>query len=116
VALRIGTTDIADHARVLWLAVSATNTLIAFRNALIATASTHGLDLSYLRPTFWPHITLGSGGPTHGKDWSTFDIHDVPKLPYLGPTQVPVHAAALQLTNSVNAPLPLVLIRKYADV
>ena len=99
--------------RVLWLSLLPTNELIDFRNVLVAVATTVGADLSYLRPTFAPHLTLGSAGPDDGADWSRFDIHDLPKVASLEAVQISIEVAVIQITNTKTAPASIATIRRF---
>lgn len=99
--------------RVLWLAVRLTNELLTFRNAFIAVATIVGADTSYIRPTFWPHVTLGSAGPDDGADWSGFDLHDVPKIATLNAVHISVNIKALHITSTTTAPDGIITLRSF---
>ncbi|HXH92420.1 MAG TPA: hypothetical protein VNN25_12635 [Thermoanaerobaculia bacterium] len=101
--------------RVLWWAVECPEALIGFRNGMIAAALGVGLNASYLRPQYTPHITLGSAGPPTGHDWSLFDVHDLPKDPTFRDLANPqtVSIDRLHVTSVERAPDSLFSVREY---
>jgi 2'-5' RNA ligase len=69
-----------DFPRVLWFTVHPTDALINFRNSLISIAMTVNLSIKYLRPTFYPHLTIGSGGNTDKVEkWKRWDTQAIEK-------------------------------------
>jgi 2'-5' RNA ligase len=72
--------NILNFPRVLWFTVRPTDALINFRNSLIAIAITLNLSNKYLRPTFFPHLTIGSGGNTDEVEkWKRWDTQAIEK-------------------------------------
>ena len=66
--------------RVFWWAIENNDALIDFRNAMISIAFSLNLPSTYLRPSFSPHITIGSSGPKNDtEDWSLWDVHSIQK-------------------------------------
>lgn len=69
------------YPRVLWWTINQSDALINFRNSLISIAFSLNLSKTYLRPTFFPHITIGSGGNNdENEKWSRWDTQVVDKL------------------------------------
>lgn len=104
------------YPRVLWWAVENREEMIRFRDALIAAAIGLGLDKTFLRPRFTPHITLGSNGPSvPGRDWSLWDVHEVDKEPSLGqdlsPSRAPIEK--LHITSIPLKAESLQVIRRW---
>jgi 2'-5' RNA ligase len=72
--------NIQDFPRVLWFTADPTDILINFRNSLIAIAMTMNLPIKYLKPTFYPHLTIGSGGNTSDVEkWKMWDTQAIEK-------------------------------------
>ena len=71
-----------NFPRVIWWSVEPLEILTEYRDKLIDTVISLGLDSSNLRPTYYPHITVGSNGPDiPGKDWRLWDTHEIRKYP-----------------------------------
>jgi 2'-5' RNA ligase len=71
--------ELKERPRVLWLAASPHDELYAFRERAIKAAETLGVNTSFNGPDFFPHLTLGSAGPSDHGDWTLWDVHTVPK-------------------------------------
>jgi 2'-5' RNA ligase len=71
--------DLKEYPRVLWLAVSPTPELSAFREKAIQTAKVIGVNTSFVGQDFFPHLTVGSAGPADHGNWVLWDVHTVPK-------------------------------------
>jgi 2'-5' RNA ligase len=109
---------IANCARVLWWAVESNkpNGLIAFRNSLISIAATLNLANGHLRPTFFPHITIGSAGPVNDADkYSQWDVHSIDKVSTMFVYHQPffVEVNKLHITNSTIHPRSLLEIANW---
>lgn len=76
----INSNNILNFPRVLWWVVEPTESIINFRNSLLAIAFTLNLSDKCLKSSFYPHITIGSGGniDEHEK-WASWDIHTIEK-------------------------------------
>ena len=102
------------YPRVLWWAVEKREEMVRFREEFIAAAIGLGLDKTFLRPRFPPHITLGSNGPS-GRDWSLWDVHEVDKEPSLGqdlsPSRAPIEK--LHITSIPLKAESLHVIRRW---
>lgn len=85
--------DLKECPRVLWLAVSAPDELLAFRERAIHAAKTARVNTSFNGTAFFPHLTLGSAGPADRGNWALWDVHSVPKR------------------ATINLPLPLDKVR-----
>lgn len=97
--------ELKEHPRVLWLAASPHDELYTFRERAIKSAETVGVNTTFNGPDFFPHLTLGSGGPTDHGDWTLWDVHTVPKRATIN-LQLPmdkVRASKLHLSDvSIN--------------
>jgi 2'-5' RNA ligase len=83
-------TSFLVYPRVFWLSVNCSNAMLDFRNSLISTVISLGIPSNFLRPFFWPHITLGSNGPEDlNVDWSLWDVHTIEKKPTLEKAKYP---------------------------
>lgn len=106
--------DWTTKPRVLWWAVEPHEDLIGFRNAMIAAVISLGLTSTYLRPTYKPHVTVGSAGPG-GQDWSLFDLHDIPKDATLKDIAYPptLSVERLHITSVAEAPRSIYMVHNY---
>ena len=68
-----------ESPRVLWLAASIAKEVYAFRQQAKLAAESVGMNTSLIEPDFFPHLTLGSAGPSDKGDWRLWDVHTVPK-------------------------------------
>lgn len=97
--------DLKDLPRVLWLAASPHDDLLAFREKSLGVARNVGVNTSFNGPNFYPHLTLGSAGPADHGNWTLFDVHTVAKRPTID-FELPmdkVKASKLHLTDvSIN--------------
>lgn len=105
-----------NKPRVLWWSIETSEEMIAFRNAFIAIAINLGLDSTYLRPSFSPHVTLGSNGPaTPGSDWTLWDVHTLGKPVSLPGLQAPreILIDRLHITNVPLKADSLYIVKKW---
>lgn len=103
--------------RVLWLAVSPTDDLLAFRGRAIQTAKDVGVNTSFNGPDFFPHLTLGSAGPADRGSWELWDVHTVPKRATID-LQLPmdkVRASKLHLSDVSINPESVHLLQGFID-
>lgn len=70
-----------EFPRVLWLAATVAKEVYAFREQAKLAAERVGVSTALIEPDFFPHLTLGSAGPSGEKDWTLWDVHTVPKRP-----------------------------------
>lgn len=71
--------ELKERPRVLWLALSPSDEVFTFRERAIKAAQSAGINTTFNGPDFYPHLTLGSGGPADHGDWRLWDVHTVPK-------------------------------------
>lgn len=69
---------VQNKPRVFWLQVERTDSIYQLRMTLAEKAREIGLDASKVTSNYFPHITLGSAGPT-ASDYTLWDVHTVPK-------------------------------------
>lgn len=97
--------ELKEHPRVLWLALSPHDELYTFRERAIRSAETVGVNTKFNGPNFFPHLTLGSAGPSDHGNWTLWDVHTVPKQATID-LQLPmdkVRASKLHLSDgSIN--------------
>ncbi len=86
---------------VAWLALEPDERLLAVREKTVAVLREQKLD-GFVRPDFYPHITLGSRGP------GTWDRHDVPKTANVRPLALEISPEAFHLTSVAVHPSSLV--------
>jgi 2'-5' RNA ligase len=65
--------------RVFWLACTVANEVYAFRQQARLAAERIGASTAFMEPDFFPHLTLGSAGPSEKGEWTLWDVHTVPK-------------------------------------
>lgn len=109
-------TSYINYPRVFWLSVFCSNSMIEFRNNLISNSISLGLPLNYLRPTFFPHITLGSNGPKNSdSDWALWDLHGIEKKSSIEYDFYPktLKVDAIHLTSVSVHPNGLFTIKKF---
>jgi len=68
-----------EFPRVLWLAATVAKEVYAFRQQAKLAAERVGVSTTLIEPDFFPHLTLGSAGPSDKGDWTLWDVHTVPK-------------------------------------
>jgi 2'-5' RNA ligase len=68
-----------EFPRVLWLAATVAKEVYAFRKQAKLAAERVGVSTALIEPDFFPHLTLGSAGPSDKADWTLWDVHTVPK-------------------------------------
>lgn len=111
VPVRAGSsTTCLGHFRVIWHCVRLSPELAAMRQALINTASDLGIDAPRLAGLYYPHITLGSGGPP-GDGATHWDAHGIAKAPTLGRCTGAVNCDKVHVTSSAFHPGSLHVIR-----
>jgi 2'-5' RNA ligase len=78
----LGALDPRDVTRVFWWALMKTEALVRIRNHFEACLLEVGLTSPSLTTPFYPHVTIGSAGPTHDRTstYELWDVHTVPKL------------------------------------
>lgn len=103
-----------DLPIVSWLSVKNNDAQISFRNNLIEVAINLGFDSTYLRPTYTPHITIGSNGPSDGNDWSLWDVHGVDKTKTINSIVSPsiIVPRKLHITNATIHPDSLMILEE----
>jgi 2'-5' RNA ligase len=66
------------HSRVLWISVKPLDSFYSLRLKLANAAKAINIDASKANSKYYPHVTIGSGGPG-GNDWSSWDVHTIAK-------------------------------------
>lgn len=101
--------------RVVWVAIQSTGALEEFRGAVRSAVEDLGFNSSHLTPEYFPHVTLGSGGPP-GNDWTLWDIHTIPKTVTIrGENTFPeINAGKLHISDMSIHPESLYRIEDYS--
>lgn len=63
-----------EFPRVLWLAATVAKEVHAFRQRAKLAAERVGVSTAFMEPDFFPHLTLGSAGPSEKGDWTLWDV------------------------------------------
>ncbi len=65
--------------RVVWMAVDVLEEIHSFRSWAKQTAESLGINTTSIGSDYFPHLTIGSAGPSGKGDWKLWDVHTVPK-------------------------------------
>ena len=71
--------ELQQFPRVFWLAVNVIEQLHSFRSWVKQTAEALGINTTSIGSKYFPHLTIGSAGPSGQGDWKLWDVHTVPK-------------------------------------
>jgi 2'-5' RNA ligase len=71
--------ELQQFPRVLWIAVDVLDELRTFRKWAKQAAEFININTALIDSDYFPHLTLGSAGPSGKGDWSLWDVHTVPK-------------------------------------
>ena len=71
--------ELQQFPRVFWLAVDVIEQLYSFRLRVKQTAEALGINTTSIGSKYFPHLTIGSAGPSGQGDWKLWDVHTVPK-------------------------------------
>jgi len=71
--------ELQQFPRVFWIAVDVIEELYSFRSWAKQTAESLGINTTSIDFNYFPHLTIGSGGPSGQGNWKLWDVHTVAK-------------------------------------